>query len=974
MGTVYLAKNRMMDRPEVLKVISQAVLNKPGVRERFLQEIRAVANLDHPNIVAAYSVSRLGDSLTFAMAYVKGQNLEQVVNARGPLPVANAAFYIHQVALGLQHAHEKGKVHRDIKPNNLMLAIDGKKHVVKILDFGLAKAMSEKDADWAGDARGAEASRVGAELTRIGQILGTPDYVAPEQMLDAHAADTRADIYSLGCTLYFLLSGGPPFPEATLGEILEAHHKRDPKPLNLVRPEVPVELAAVVAKMMAKDPARRYQTPAEVAKALTPFFKPGQSIATPRPAAARSQPVAETERATASTTPAAPTEPPPVPFPLPVAPPLPVAVATSVPTADVLEEFSVSADAHRHPVRPRGGWSSLPPRQKAVVCLAICAAAALLMPGVGLVVRTPKGEIEIVLSDPKANVTVTVDGNRIDVAGLDEPLSLEVGEHNFKVTGKGYETITNTFTVTKGSNPQLTIKLKKKPPQPVPPDEVVSGAVDLLKRINPERDQVQGTWKLIGGALVAPATAWARLQIPYDVPDNYKLTVVVDHDPDASPNGLVIGLRVGERQACAAIDCYYGQVSGLSLVDGRDSDANSTTKRGRFLRDAQPNTIVCTVRNNEIRVSCNDVLITDWKDDVNRLSVHENYRMPNPRRLFISCHTAFRITKLELMALNGQHADAHDPQRDTNEKNVVKNDWALMFNGRDSTVTTPLKYDGKSPITIEAFVTPSEQFGKADIVSNTYGTGSALRIEPDRHWAFITHFDQDHLMARSDDEMVSGKRVHVAGVFDGKAMRLFIDGRPQQELPQTAELYSSDYPFAIGSAGALHACWFSGVIHAVRISKAVRYTGNFEPIFPFTADDATQLLYHFAEGDGLVAYDSSSNKNHAVIRNATWVKAGKLSGLEPEPSGKPASPVGNADVPEKSQTSARTPSKPAEISASGPVDLLKLIEADREAIPADCRLESGRLVMPDDHAARVEIPYELPADTARLSRMIGTSA
>ena len=265
MGTVYLAKNRMMDRLEVLKVISKELLTRPGALERFQQEIRSAAKLAHPNIVAAYSVQRPGDLLVLAMEYVKGQDLSQVVKGRGCLPVANAAFYIHQVALGLQHAHEKGMVHRDIKPNNLMLAIEGKKHVVKILDFGLAKATSEKGAQ--------------TGLTKSGQMLGTPDYVAPEQTLDAHQADIRADIYSLGCTLYFLLSGGPPFQEQSLYAILEAHHKRDAKSLNLLRPDVPAELAAIVAKMMAKDPAMRYQTPGEVAKALVPFFKPGQATA-----------------------------------------------------------------------------------------------------------------------------------------------------------------------------------------------------------------------------------------------------------------------------------------------------------------------------------------------------------------------------------------------------------------------------------------------------------------------------------------------------------------------------------------------------------------------------------------------------------------------------------------------------------------------------------------------------------------------
>ena len=359
MGTVYLARNRMMDRMEVLKVISKALLDRPGALERFQQEIRSAAKLAHPNIVAAYSVLRPGDLLVFAMEYVKGQDLSQVVKGRGYLPVANAAFYIHQVALGLQHAHEKGMVHRDIKPNNLMLAIEGKKHVVKILDFGLAKASSEKGAE--------------SGLTKSGQMLGTPDYVAPEQTLDAHQADIRADIYSLGCTLYFLLSGGPPFQEASLFEILRAHHERDPRPLNLVRPEVPVELAVVVAKMMAKKPESRYQTPGEVAKALVPFFKPGQGIAMSPTDATQSRLAGDTAHGLAPATPISPITPPLVA----VAQPMMAAIQpAATPTIVVAQEPSKS------PKQPRPSW----------IAIAAGAAFIALLLGLIVIIRNRKGE------------------------------------------------------------------------------------------------------------------------------------------------------------------------------------------------------------------------------------------------------------------------------------------------------------------------------------------------------------------------------------------------------------------------------------------------------------------------------------------------------------------------------------------------------------------------------------------------------
>jgi serine/threonine protein kinase len=271
MGVVYLAKNKLMDRPEVLKVVNRQLLGQAGAAERFLREIRSAAKLSHPHIVTAYAALQAGELLVFAMEYVEGETLEEFVQARGRLPLVNACYYAQQVALGLQHACEKGMVHRDIKPQNLILAREGKKHVVKVLDFGLAKATRE----------GEEADR---GLTGTGWMLGTPDYMAPEQTLDAARADIRADVYSLGCTLYYLLTGSPPFTGKSQFELLQAHQSKEATPLDRLRPEVPADLAAVVAKMMAKDPARRYQKPAEVVQALAPFAKAGLKPLPPRPA------------------------------------------------------------------------------------------------------------------------------------------------------------------------------------------------------------------------------------------------------------------------------------------------------------------------------------------------------------------------------------------------------------------------------------------------------------------------------------------------------------------------------------------------------------------------------------------------------------------------------------------------------------------------------------------------------------------
>jgi serine/threonine protein kinase len=265
MGVVFLAENKLMGRKEVLKVVASHLLDRKGVLERFLREIRAAAQLHHPNIVTAYSATRIGECIVFSMQYIDGLDLAELVEKNGPLPVAQACNFVSQAAVGLQHAYERGMVHRDIKPGNLMLTKDGNKPVIKILDFGLAKVTSETGVE--------------GGLTHTGQMLGTPQYMAPEQTLDAQKADIRADIYSLGCTLYCLLAGRPPFDAPSLYELLQAHHSMNPELLSVIRSEIPAELGALVAKMLAKEAENRFQTPAEVARALVPFFRGGRSAA-----------------------------------------------------------------------------------------------------------------------------------------------------------------------------------------------------------------------------------------------------------------------------------------------------------------------------------------------------------------------------------------------------------------------------------------------------------------------------------------------------------------------------------------------------------------------------------------------------------------------------------------------------------------------------------------------------------------------
>jgi serine/threonine protein kinase len=285
MGFVYQARHQLMNRVVALKVIHKQALANPEAVQRFQREIKLAAQLSHPNIVAAYDAAQVDDRHFLVMEFVEGTDLHHLVEKSGPLAPGKACAYIGQAALGLQHAHERGLVHRDIKPSNLLVTTRG--DVVKLLDLGLALSVAEGTA--------------GNPLTRLGTLVGTPDYIAPEQILNPHRADIRADIYSLGGTFYFLLAARPPFVGGTLAEKLCWHQQAEPAPVAQLRSDVPPAVAAVLRKMLAKRPEDRYQTPAEVAVALAPFshrlaLAVAEALPVPQPPAPpRAEPAAREE-------------------------------------------------------------------------------------------------------------------------------------------------------------------------------------------------------------------------------------------------------------------------------------------------------------------------------------------------------------------------------------------------------------------------------------------------------------------------------------------------------------------------------------------------------------------------------------------------------------------------------------------------------------------------------------------------------
>ena len=255
MGAVFLAHDDKLDRKVAIKMLPPHSVDDPDAVARFRREARALAQLSHPGIIQAYDSETDDAGRHFlVMEFVAGTSLDKVLREQGKVTPPLAADYVYQAAQAMQHAHARGLIHRDLKPSNLLLTPDGR---IKVLDLGLARFLQDQIRDPA--------------QTREGTGMGTPDYAAPEQFRDAHNVDQRADIYALGCTLYHLLAGRVPFPGSSLSEKYEAHQKREPTPLQELCPEAPAGLVLTMQKMMAKKPADRFQSAAELVEALAPY-------------------------------------------------------------------------------------------------------------------------------------------------------------------------------------------------------------------------------------------------------------------------------------------------------------------------------------------------------------------------------------------------------------------------------------------------------------------------------------------------------------------------------------------------------------------------------------------------------------------------------------------------------------------------------------------------------------------------------
>lgn len=457
MGKVYLARHSKLEKLVAIKVLTAGKLGDQASVARFEREMKAVGRLDHPHIVRALDARQANGFNILVMEYIEGRDLSEIVKSLGPLPIADACELVRQAASGLQEAHEHGMVHRDIKPSNLMLAKAQRKHsppVLKILDLGLA-LLSESHAAH------------GSDLTNTGQVMGTIDYMAPEQGGDSHQVDIRADIYSLGATLFKLLTGSAPYEGAkydTPIKKLAALATTPPPDIRARRADMPLELAKLVHRMLAKNPNERIATPEQVVAVLSPFCAGcnlevllrkaiGESITKGALAQSSSDSLSANM---AKTTAFAPKE----------------NIENIAPGGDALTPF-LSTVALPQPHGEHQAWTQSPPlprpirgshgrwnRVPLVVRIGAIAGGGVMAILMGIVLFLPgkKGTVRIEVNDPAIEILVHESGTTIKGVGKKE-ITLTAGEQGFTIKRDDLQFETDRFLLSQGGVVTLRIDL-----------------------------------------------------------------------------------------------------------------------------------------------------------------------------------------------------------------------------------------------------------------------------------------------------------------------------------------------------------------------------------------------------------------------------------------------------------------------------------------------------------------------------------
>lgn len=612
MGQVYKARHRRMKRIVALKVMSNAAMRDEAAVKRFQREVQAAARLEHENIVTAYASGEAGEVKYLVMQFVDGGDLSQLVKSEGPLPLERAIDYVLQVAAGLAFAHRAGIIHRDIKPANLLL---DKKGQVKILDMGLARIEGGEDG-----------------LTATEQVMGTVDYMSPEQATNTKTADARADIYALGCTLWYLLTGKKVYESDSLIGRLMAHRDAPLPSLVKARDDAPWPLEQALHKMIAKRPQDRFQTMDEVLAALEPFAPNGGGSRSGMGSSigmGSGPQNAEYSAFLKTVGPAVKTD----------VKAAPSKTNLNIDATQQLSRAEIATDPKSTLAPPPRNVASAKPQPKGaggkrgpslkLITAGIGGFALLMLLSVRIIIQKPDGSVTKIEAPQGSSITVAT-----------SPTPAETKTKTLAATAPG--SLSPPPKEVPGAVAAITTQ---------PGGETI----DLLALVDPQRDSIHGTWRREGTTLLTYARQFTRIQIPYHPPKNYVVQAVLEPLGDNISTGINFILPIAGRRVMLGLDGGGNNkhLSGLNELGGKSifdkTSPNPTAKSAVLFRRNVRSSVRIMVAENRITATCDGLTIVDWNGDPALLTLSSQWETPDRQALALGCWTeVFRVHTLTL--------------------------------------------------------------------------------------------------------------------------------------------------------------------------------------------------------------------------------------------------------------------------------------------------------------------------------------
>jgi len=1009
MGQVYKAQHRRMKRTVALKVMSSAAMKDEAAVKRFQREVHAAAKLEHPNIVTAYDSGEAGNVKYLVMQFVDGGDLSDLVKTHGPLEVERAVDYVVQTARGLAFAHGEGVIHRDIKPANLLL---DKKGVVKILDMGLARIESGDDG-----------------LTATEQVMGTVDYMSPEQASNTKAADARSDIYSLGCTLWYLLTGKKAYDGDSMVMRLMAHRDAPLPSLVKTRDDVPWPLEQAFHKMIAKRAADRFQSMDEVVAALAPFAAGGSSASfssttgasgvthsaemasflksvgptvKTQPKSAESKTSVGNEATAQFTAPAADTDPKSA-----ILPP-PARASNAKPAAK-----GKRSDAGKPPIKLIAGGVG-------TVAISVLLGIWLLNRGDGgNEVKVPDGGRAAVVADPESKPVVTPVAHRLapyEVLTSPDWEWTEPENLGPQVNSSQAE----TFPLLTGDGKTLvyySFGFGRKWLQATRQD--VSQPFGLPRPVN-----LNDANESLAGGMTADGLTWvfSRQRIPADIAskdlwqasratlnDSFSLPVPLtelntpteESEPFLSADGLTLIFREYDGSRERRVLCKRASRSA-PFTNSQTFDMPVSSETGSRVANFGDLVLSADERILILSGASSSTLRTIW--------MSRRAKSGDPFEPAVQLSSALKNTPehrdtqptlsadgTTLVFQRSRRSAGGDEQPDLWQMRRVPKTKSSPATLSASPSAPVVAASPTSPPPTGDYVLGLEGFGNkggaasADVPSLLLSEIGPLTIEA-RVWALghnegsvlgtndlLLRFSGGHWVVDFASQRLGAQKIeyrrwyHLAAVRTADEVRFYVDGKridskpgPDRSGPQGIPMSA---PLKIGGNNAQIR------IDEIRISKTARYDQDFTPKPRFDSDADTLALYHCDDGAGDVLRDASANKHDGRITKPNWTKPDG----SPIPIAFTASSVSSPTaVGSTSALSKRWPLAP-----SKPEDIKRLLDMNAEVAlrtasafggdPIDTVVKSPEVV-PSSPATIVGVLFAgkpIPTDDSALGFVAG---